>query len=160
MTKKQVLSTIIETLIGFRAYLIAIACTLLFLFIFTPLIVQGHSMDNSYHDKQILLGINTRLTSFKKGDVICAKNESIILIKRVIAAPGDTISIKDNVVYVNDKIIDEEKYIKEPMDTKDIDEITLSENEYFIMGDNRNDSDDSRRFGPIKHSQIVCRVLW
>lgn len=79
------------------------------------------------------------------------------LIKRVIAVPGDSIEIKDGVVFVNDEIL-EEPYIN-TVTTKDVDKTVIPDGTYFMMGDNRYVSLDSRDLGPIEGDRIIGKVL-
>ena len=81
----------------------------------------------------------------------------ILAPKRVIGAPGDTVEIRDNAVYVNHKQI-EEPYLNEPMKTRDC-ICKLKEDEWFVMGDNRNHSLDSRAFGAVRTEEIRNLVL-
>lgn len=105
-----------------------------------------------------------RFGSFEKGDVIiCTTDEGKTLIKRIIGTSGDTIDIdfESGIVKVNGKALDE-PYIKE---ITHHDEgsfeypITVPENCYFVMGDNRNYSSDSRKYGYIKEENIKGKVL-
>lgn len=119
--------------------------------------VVGESMENTYKDgntvimdKQLykVLGIN-------RGDIVITTEVEGMgrhLVKRVIGIPGDNVKIENNKVYINNKELKEE-YIKEDMVTNDL-EVDLSEDEYFLMGDNRNDSIDSRAIGVIRKSEI------
>ena len=145
--------------------LIMICLVIGFRAVISPEVVIGDSMDNSLHEGDYL--ISNKL-AYKYGtpqydDIVSFDAELVaghdIFIKRVIGLPGDHIQIKNNVLYRNDKIIDE-PYIKEPMKTNDLD-IKIANNEIFVMGDNRNHSMDSRDFGSINyHKEVLSKVLF
>lgn len=84
------------------------------------------------------------------------------LIKRVVALPGETIEIRQNTVFV-DGVVIEEGYLAEATRTSRMDPITIPEGEFFVMGDNRSRSLDSRSFGTISRDEIVGRafvIIW
>lgn len=120
-------------------------------FIVTPVRVNGSSMYPTLKGKEIML-LN-KLGKIDRFDIVVLKIdvEDDNLIKRVIALPGETIEIKDNKIYVNDKEL-EDKYSSS--NTSSIDKITLKDDEYYVLGDNRVISMDSRVFGPIKAKDI------
>ena len=122
-------------------------------FIVSPIRVNGPSMNNTLKDGEIML-LN-KLSSYKKNDIVVVKIPNDKIIKRIIATPGDSIYAKDGIVYVNDKEI-KENYTSSA--TVDFEKVFLKKDEYFVMGDNRIVSYDSRKLGPIKKSQIMGKT--
>lgn len=127
-------------------------------------VVAGSSMDTTLHDGQRL--IVSRMAYIKnnpkRGDIVIAKSDKLdvdYIIKRVIGLPGDTIEIKNNKLYINNEKINE-SYIKEKMINNEDNKWILGENEYFLCGDNRNNSLDSRVLGPFEKSQIFGKVVF
>lgn len=149
----------------FKSAITAVFISFIVLCFFRLTIVNGQSMEGTLYDNEKLL-LSTTSYVFgepKQGDIIVVKPNKIqvdYIIKRVIAVPGDTVEIKDNVIYVNDVAL-EEDYIKEQMITADIEKFKLGNNEYFICGDNRNNSLDSRSeiLGPITKDEIFGKVI-
>lgn len=120
--------------------------------------VNGDSMNPTLEDGAFYLG--TAYFSLSSGDIVIADSDALGLkiVKRVIAVPGDTIAITNNTVYRNGLPLTED-YIAEPMVTEDIDAFTLGEDMYFLMGDNRNDSADSRQLGLFSQEDIRYKVF-
>ena len=121
--------------------------------------VSGSSMYPTYKDGEYV-SVNS-FAKIQREDVILLYPDTIIIgdkyIKRVVGIPGDKLIIIDGILYVNG--IKNERYpiIKEPGILKN--EITLADNEYFVIGDNVNYSNDSRSIGVIKRSHIIGKVL-
>ena len=133
-------------------------------------IVQGRSMQPNFVDDQrlVISRVNYLFDDPQRGDIIVfnAPNTSphaAPLIKRVIGTPGDEIAIHDQQVYLNGEPLDE-PYLNEPClpvqceDTGNNPWI-LGLDEYFMMGDNRNHSNDSRDFGPVPRKNIIGEAL-
>ncbi len=150
-----------------QTFLIAAAVFLvIYVFLFRPFEVKGESMYPNFYDKEYVLTnlITLRFQNPAKGDVIVFKappDPEKDYIKRVIATPGDTVSIKDGAVYVNGTIYDESAYIKQNVKTypgtflSEGKTVKVPEKEYFVMGDNRLYSSDSREWGFVKQSAII-----
>ena len=126
-------------------------------FIATPVRVDGDSMNKTFKNGDIL--ILYKLSEIKRFDVIVLHEEkdNEKIIKRIIGMPGDTVAIKDGEIYINDEKIDDQYAYGM---TSDYDRITLKSDEYFILGDNRLISKDSRYFGPIKEKEIKGKVIF
>lgn len=125
-------------------------------------VVVGSSMYPTFHDGQRLL--STRIiNNLERGDVVMIHSEDLNedIIKRIVAIPGDSVFYSDGLLMVNDEIIDEDYINSEEVviDTNDIYIQKLKEDEYFVLGDNRNHSSDSRIFGTINRSEIFGKFL-
>lgn len=119
-------------------------------FIVTPVRVSGTSMFPTLKGGEIML-LN-KLGKLNRYDIVVLElDDKDNLIKRIIGLPGETIEIKDNSIYINDQVImDDYGY----GNTYSIDKITLGEDEYYVLGDNRQISMDSRVIGPINKKDI------
>lgn len=154
----------IETLVVFGAIF-----ALIYLFVAQFHKVSGNSMFPTMHDGDYLITekVSYKLGSPKKGDIIVLKNprdESQDFIKRIIALPGDTIKIENNRVFVNGGT-QPETYLPPNTPTRSgnfLREATVSmdPNQYFVIGDNRNHSSDSREWGPITKDEIVGKAFF
>lgn len=130
--------------------IIFIVVVLIRTYLFTPIIVSGPSMQPTLDGGELMI-LNKRDTKYERFDVVVVDTGSEDIIKRIIAMPGESISCEDGVVYVNGRRQDE-SYSKGI--TFSFDKVVLKDNEYFVMGDNREDSMDSRHIGPIKKDFI------
>ena len=154
-------------------------------FLFQPFFVQGASMEPNFEDGQYLI-INEfgyKETNIKIGDhsildinsfkdierqrVVVFRyplNPQKFFIKRVIGLPGEKVQIKDNKITIFNQehpdgfVLDEKSYIPTSNITKGDETITLSDNQYFVMGDNRLYSSDSRVWGPVPKEDIIGAV--
>lgn len=136
---------------------IVVVVVLIRTFIITPVRVDGDSMKNTLKNGDILLLY--KLCSIDRFDIIVLDEEkdNEKIIKRVIGLPGETVAIKKGKIYINDKVIDDEYAYGE---TSDYNKVTLADDEYFILGDNRLISKDSRYFGPIKDNEIKGKIVF
>ncbi len=146
--------------------IIVILAALIRQFLIQPFIVDGQSMEPNFHNNDYLITdkISYRLHAPQRGEAIIfhpPNKPSVNYLKRITGVPGDTIEVKNGEVFVNSKKI-VEPYIdsgdKTKTPTNDEIKITLKSDEYFVLGDNRNHSSDSREIGPIPKENIVSRV--
>jgi len=141
-------------------------------FLIQPFYVKGASMEPSFYDHEYLIidEISYRFREPQRGEIVVFKyplDPSQYFIKRVIARPGEKVEIQDGAVYVytadtNRRVELDETYLASDVDTLNSIEgiITLEADEYYLLGDNRNHSKDSRSFGAVKDSFVVGRVLF
>ena len=137
---------------------IILAVVLIRTFIVTPAIVDGGSMVNTLENGQLVL-INKfiyRFDDINRFDIVVINKDadSDKIIKRVIGLPNEIIEYRDNILYINGKKVEAEIGF---IDTEDFIAKT-GENEYFVLGDNRPISKDSRYFGSFKKDKILGRV--
>lgn len=162
-----------------KVFVISAAVILLFVnFIAHPVTVEGRSMvptlqDGEYGFTSIL---SAKTSKPQRGEVVVVDMEEngkqAYWVKRIIGMPNETVSIKDGVVYINDEALDEsaymdEEYVQSMIDQygyfmEDMEPVTLKDNEYFVMGDNRIVSKDSRNpaVGPVQESQIYGKGVF
>lgn len=121
-------------------------------FIATPIIVQGESMVPTLKGGELMI-LKKFDKTYERFDIVVVNKsvEGNNLIKRVIGLPGEKIRYKNGNLYINDEIIED---IYAYGDTNNFQEIILGEDEYFLMGDNRSVSLDSRILGAIKKDEI------
>lgn len=141
-----------------------IVAYLLTTFVIVNATIPTGSMKNTINEDDKVIGF--RLAYLfgepEHGEIVmfwAPDKEETIYIKRVIGVPGDTIKVENNTVYVNGKAQDE-PYIKEWTNSPGTEEWILGEDEYFMMGDNRNYSNDSRVYGVIKGDKIIAKALF
>ena len=179
--------TLLEDILGFiKVFVVSAIVILLFVnFVAHPVRVDGRSMYPTLKDGEFgftnVGGV--LLNGVKRGDIVVVtmeeKGQKTHWVKRVIGLPGDTVSCVNDVVYINGKVLDETQYIdpdyrqscvdqfgyfnKVPnadnTDVQDFEEVKLGDDEYYVMGDNRPYSKDSRYVGPVKKSQLFAKKM-
>lgn len=179
--------TLLEDILGFiKVFVVSAIVILLFVnFVAHPVRVDGRSMYPTLKDGEFgftnVGGV--LLNGVERGDIVVVtmeeEGQKTHWVKRVIGLPGDTVSCVNDVVYINGKVLDETKYIdpdyrqslvdkfgyfnKVPnadnTNVVDFEEVKLKDDEYYVMGDNRPYSKDSRYVGPGKKSQIFAKKM-
>lgn len=179
--------TLLEDILGFiKVFVVSAIVILLFVnFVAHPVRVDGRSMYPTLKDGEFgftnVGGV--LLNGVERGDIVVVtmeeEGQKTHWVKRIIGLPGDTVSCVNDVVYINGKVLDETKYIapdyrqslvdkfgyfnKVPnadnTNVEDFEEVKLGDDEYYVMGDNRPYSKDSRYVGPVKKSQIFAKKM-
>ena len=125
-------------------------------------VVKGISMEPSYHegDQLIVNKLSVKFIPIERNDVITVtRDDGTKIIKRVVALPGETVQITNGLLYINGEAqVTKFENMNDPGCAKD--PITLKSDEYFVLGDNRNNSADSRMHGPIRKDQIIGKVAF
>lgn len=143
---------------------IIISVVLIRSFIITPVRVSGLSMYPKFDDGQILI-LNKMDKNIKRFDIVVIDYNGEKLIKRVIGLPGEHIKYENNVLYVNGKEV-KESFLNEGVKTNDFDMIDtfitsfIPKDSYFVLGDNRENSTDSRVLGFIKKEDILGTTIF
>ena len=147
---------------------------LVFTFVLRKNTVVGSSMYPTLEDgEHVIVNVAASyLTDIERFDVVVvhSPDNKDLWVKRVIGLPGETISYQDGILYVDNKEIEEpfldknyaEQVVKQQQlktFTQDMAPVTLKDNEYFLMGDNRNNSMDSRSVGPFTRDKIIAKGM-
>ncbi len=137
---------------------IILAIILIRTFVITPVRVNGTSMYSTLKNGEIMIlnKLDYKLNSINRFDIVVVKTDSNKIIKRVIGLPGESLRYEDNTLYINDKRV-EESYLKDKTEDFDLQELgyeKIPDNCYFVLGDNRDNSSDSRIIGCVKKEQI------
>lgn len=128
-------------------------------FILEIMIVEGESMLDTIEPGEKVMTL--KIAKPNKGDIVLVRESSknIYLIKRVVATGGETVEITEGSLYVNGEEV-KEGFVKEKMNNTDFKKTKLKEDEFFVLGDNRNYSSDSRTYGPYTIEDYEGRVIF
>lgn len=150
----------VKELLPYILVLIVILC--IKKFAFGTILVNGNSMKDTLHNKDFMIldKMTYRFHEIKRFDIVVVQVGSQKLIKRVIGLPGEVIEYKDNELYVDGKKVEDHhsNRVTYDFDLHSIDLKRIPEDTYFVMGDNRTDSLDSRSFGVVKKEQILGKT--
>jgi signal peptidase I len=143
----------------------SIVCFFIIFFVYQPVKVEGGSMEPGLEDQERIF-INKlvyRWESIARGDIIVfryPRDPRKSFIKRVIGLPGDHVRISYGHVYVNGKLLDEAYVPEEFLDTRSYPDTVIPKSAYFVLGDHRNSSNDSRDIGPIDRGYIYGKAVF
>lgn len=160
---KKILKEILD-----RVKTIAIALLITFFikfFIIDLTRISGHSMENTLFtdDLVVVEKISRNIThKYKRGDVIIFHSpiEEKLYVKRIVGMPGDEVELRDGKFYINGDELDEPYYTTGDFtESKGENQWFLGYDEYFMVGDNRPRSNDSRKFGPVHQTNFLGRAL-
>lgn len=139
-------------------------------FILQPFYVKGASMEPTFHDNEYLIidELSYRLHQPRRGDVVVLRSPSLheFLIKRLIGFPGERIVINDGKITItnsehpNGAVLNERDYLASTVLTFGNLDVTLGTDQYYVLGDNRPASLDSRSFGPVQRKDIIGRTAF
>ena len=129
-------------------------------FVFEPFVVKGDSMNDTLHNAEVMFAtkFDYLLGDPERFDVVICHypNRKENFVKRVVGVPGDTVAVRDGYLYVNGQRYEEEYIVHRP--NYAMPDYTVGPDEYFVLGDNRSNSNDSHYVGPLARGQIVAHV--
>ncbi|MFZ5845186.1 MAG: signal peptidase I [Patescibacteria group bacterium] len=166
-TIKRAVAAIFDFLQGIVVFLAILV--MVYLFVMSPQEINGASMEPNFYNGEYILTnkVVYRLTNPQRGDVVIFKsplNKEIDFIKRIIALPGEKVRLSGNAIYVNNQKVPEPylepgTYIFGGSYLRENQEVVVPEGKYFVLGDNRPHSADSREFGPIAKEDFIGKAI-
>jgi len=167
-TNQKSKSTVIAAMAWLRDLMLSVLiAVLVILFLYRPVKVEGTSMMPGLLDQERLFinqfSYRFGLGDIKRGDTVVfwyPEDTTKSYIKRVIGLPGDTVSVQDGSVYVNGKKLEEDYVPEEYRDDRPYGPRTVPANEYFVLGDHRISSNDSRAWGFVPRNYIYGKAVF
>lgn len=156
---RKLLKIVIVVLV---CYIIAVVSNAIFL---DQIVISGNSMESNFSNGEFGLADKQlyKITKLKRFDVVVIEQDKEYIVKRVVGLPNETIEYKNGVLKVNNEVINESFISDNTKSETNRDgleiSITLKENEYYVLGDNRYTSYDSRNFGPVDFDNIKGRLF-
>lgn len=135
------------------------------LFVYQPVKVEGGSMEPGLEDQERIF-INKlayRLENIQRGDIVVfryPRDPRKSFIKRVVGLPGDRVRVFDGHVYLNDRLTPEPYVPEEYLDSRSYPEVHVPAGSYYVLGDHRSMSNDSRDFGPVPRGNIYGKAVF
>lgn len=163
---KRAIAAIFDFLQGIVAF--AAVLVMIYLFIMSPQEISGASMEPNFHNKEYILTnkVLYRILDPQRGDIVIfksPKNKEIDYIKRIIGLPGETVAFKGGMFYINGQPLEEPYQTNQPLFgggyLKEGQEIIVPPGMYFVVGDNRPGSSDSRDFGPVPKEDFLGKAF-
>lgn len=160
----------VKIIVALVPTLLPLLFLIIYVFLFRPFLITGDAMLPHFKDRDYVLAniISLRFEKPKFGDVIVFKappDPEKDLIKRVLGVTGDKVMVKDGNVYLNDKLLDESKYLNPTVKTytgntflREGETVTVPTDYYFVLGDNRSYSSDSREWGFVPTKSIIGKI--
>ena len=141
------------------SYIVIILAVILFrTFLYSPIRVTGDSMIPTLYDGDIMIlnKIGYRINGLNRFDIVVVKYQNEKIIKRVIGLPGDYVEYKDDILYINDKKVEEtyKRDITNDFSLESLGYTVIPEDKYLVLGDNRGISKDSRIIGLVNKDDI------
>lgn len=161
-------SAIALTLYWMRDLLLSVAIAIVvILFLYQPVKVEGTSMMPALEDQERIF-INKYVYRFGIGEILRGdmvvfhypNDPSKSYIKRVIGLPGDTVAVEDGVVYVNGRLLDEDYVPEQYRDRQSMPLMRIPAEHFFVLGDHRSSSNDSRAWGPVHRQYIYGKAVF
>lgn len=159
--KRSLFSFVVELLVIFIvAYVIAYVSQN---FLFGNFQIQQRSMEPTlYENERVLINrVVYYYSTPKRGDIVILEDplgSRSDFVKRIVAVSGDTVEIRNGQTYINSKLLSE-PYVVNDMDNDNLGPLTIPLDRFFVMGDNRPKSSDSRRFGPVLRRNLLGKVF-